>query len=848
MRADEKSLAMKRQSAKTSVTAELLDQGKKQSEKETLIVEAAKKYLDDQHSDTKFPLTLSMYWKLEAGMEIRPEIESNAWYGWANQALAGVGHLARPMRQRIAREMCEASLRDLEDTEFLQDFEAVVAAGKEKKKEEKPAPPPWSYEKTELILSLVGNEDFTEEMISDINHVKLKVKEKAEEKADDQSADVMAKIKSYQISAPLTGQQEDAGLKREVIVVVQVAKNSEDKFFNAIKAKCKGFKVARLECFRSPHTQGKKLFEVLEAASSKDANKELIEETKKELKEGQRVLKELSKAPLDSPGQKNKKMFEKGVEEKQNLLKRLTESAAKEMLGDHQEDYITDLGITLLADAVASEVENDESEFHDLFDRFIRSQEDIVDNVKAEAHHHGLNLEKYVDRESIESVEKDIDSKWKGAVTLKDLYEYDSHAAHGLIMLAVGHGVSHLDEPEVKDWLLGKGLTEEEAKAHPIRIEAPYDGAYQFLVDLKAKDSEAESEAGLSDMPGMQELEPGVSESMLDVDADSKIKILKDFNGSEVPSYEEGMPAWNAWIDLSNVNDGKAGTIVPLKELAKINGLPGDFVSYYSNALSELAADGWITVAAVDADKILEMFNKEEGSKAILDHVYEAAKGELGVHNATALCNALRPLLHSKEDKSKPNPTVEQLKKVVDQFMSEKTKSIGEVAEAAAETTLFANPYGDANGFYFKDLAEYEAGIAKLAAVGAEEVEIDFIDGSSEDAMLFERLKVGPAELEKWFDEIEPMDDSEKAGLFHAFELKGDLDEAIKAAKDNEYSVSQNNIEDYAYDWLKESYPEIMDGPLGNYVDYKSYARDLELGGDMNEFNFGGETWVASNH
>lgn len=257
MCSDEKDIVSKRQQKKASVTATLIESAQEQADRETEVVQAARAYLNEKHGIEQFPLMLDMYWKLQAGMEVKPEIESHVWFAWANQALGGFGsHIPRPLRQRVARELCQATFDDLQKEEHIQEIEAVIAEAK-KESEQKQLPPPWAYEKGELILSLIGNEPFTSEMIGEINQVKLKVKNKETE----ESADVSAKVVSYQISAPLSASQEDMGLKREVIVVVRVARDYEDKFLSSIKGKCKGFKVERIECFRSPSTQGKLMVE-----------------------------------------------------------------------------------------------------------------------------------------------------------------------------------------------------------------------------------------------------------------------------------------------------------------------------------------------------------------------------------------------------------------------------------------------------------------------------------------------------------------------------------------------------------------------------------------------------------
>ena len=77
--------------------------------------------------------------------------------------------------------------------------------------------------------------------------------------------------------------------------------------------------------------------------------------------------------------------------------------------------------------------------------------------------------------------------------------------------------------------------------------------------------------------------------------------------------------------------------------------------------------------------------------------------------------------------------------------------------------TFHAQPYDmDKKGFYFTDMASYEAGVE---ASGAEEFELQFIDG--DDAQLFNACGINQANLEEWFDDVEMLDDHESHSAFH---------------------------------------------------------------------------------
>ena len=201
-----------------------------------------------------------------------------------------------------------------------------------------------------------------------------------------------------------------------------------------------------------------------------------------------------------------------------------------------------------------------------------------------------------------------------------------------------------------------------------------------------------------------------------------------------------------------------------------------------------------------------------------------------------------------------------QEKRALKDSKMKKKKSRSEVEAAetvtASHVTLFANPYDiEAEGFYFKDMAEYDQKYkANKNSMGqpVEEYEIDFIDGDTDDAKLFQALKINQANLEKYFDDILPMNEEEKAALYHSMNVIGmDLEDAIDDAKDNKYHVRQGTIKEYAEEYIDEVYGEPktdLEQFLARYYDPESFARDLELGGDMHEFEFGGETWIAENH
>jgi hypothetical protein len=574
MRVDEKTLASRRHEMKTSVTAQTIEAAEEQAGQETELVEAAKALLQhEEFAAERFPLQLDLYWKLDAGLEVKVEEEDGPWFMWANWALREQP-IPLDLRKRVAREICQADLDHLMTEEGMSDMQAVIAEAKK----EKEAPQPWPYTKGELIISLIGNEPFTVELLQAINEVQLKVKEKGETKDEDQSGQVCAKVKSYQISTMLP-YQEEMGMEREVVMVVQVAAEHEEKFFKAIKKKCKGFKCEILEVSRSPKTQNKpeqedlgaeKEMETVEASEKKfglmvghrpykckDCG-HVQDESTNHTDDISAICKKCSWKPstgktghkIPGLGGGTYRRFEyagDGSDIKENphspskQPKEPTQHAVEAADMDSEPElppYLVDLGTTLLADAVASETGEQNSEYQDLRELFVRPQEDVVSLFLDEALHYDLDPEKYVDKKMLRDVERRVNEQWQGKVTLQDLYEENESAAHGLISKAVGMGVSHTDDKDAVEWLTAKGVNPDVELPY---YESPYEGAWQFLSDLRTAMSGDETpmeEAVEEEPPVVEEPKPLEEEAKSAVAALSPDyqEILKQMNGSEVSS------------------------------------------------------------------------------------------------------------------------------------------------------------------------------------------------------------------------------------------------------------------------------------------------------------------------
>lgn len=159
----------------------------------------------------------------------------------------------------------------------------------------------------------------------------------------------------------------------------------------------------------------------------------------------------------------------------------------------------------------------------------------------------------------------------------------------------------------------------------------------------------------------------------------------------------------------------------------------------------------------------------------------------------------------------------------------------------------FANPYDtEATGFYFtshEEYAEKSAALLNRSGAPVEEFMINYIDG--DDAQLFEACKITQSNLELWFDEVESLEDYEKAALFYLTSVNG---QDVRKALDNmeDYSFSKGCLLDAATDLFDERYLNGIPEGARYYIDYEAFARDRALNGEMYEFTFNGETYTCT--
>ena len=187
---------------------------------------------------------------------------------------------------------------------------------------------------------------------------------------------------------------------------------------------------------------------------------------------------------------------------------------------------------------------------------------------------------------------------------------------------------------------------------------------------------------------------------------------------------------------------------------------------------------------------------------------------------------------------------------------NDETNSNSQVAQFRApetsteqfSTTLYAQPYNrDAQGFYFHDAEEFETKSGNLRdrfGCPVEEFEIQFIDG--DDAALFDACGIDQSSLAIWFDDIEVLDDHEKIALyFLTGELGYFLDDAIN--KIDEVVIFHGDAQEAAEELFDDCYAHTIPDNLRIYFDMEKFARDLEMGGDFNEFEYEGRTYTCTN-
>jgi hypothetical protein len=156
--------------------------------------------------------------------------------------------------------------------------------------------------------------------------------------------------------------------------------------------------------------------------------------------------------------------------------------------------------------------------------------------------------------------------------------------------------------------------------------------------------------------------------------------------------------------------------------------------------------------------------------------------------------------------------------------------------------TYYANPYSISHtGFYFTDLTTYHAGMATLRKQGAEEVELDYIDG--DHCELFNAASVNQANIGEWFSLLDNVEDHLLPALYYLLDNIGEtMSEALEHLDD--VMVFEGTPLDYAHEYIEDTCAlEDMPEPLRYYFDFEAFARDMVLGGDVTECEYAGNMY-----
>ena len=165
-------------------------------------------------------------------------------------------------------------------------------------------------------------------------------------------------------------------------------------------------------------------------------------------------------------------------------------------------------------------------------------------------------------------------------------------------------------------------------------------------------------------------------------------------------------------------------------------------------------------------------------------------------------------------------------------------------------TELFAQPYDiTAQGFYFHTAAEYQEKSAKIkndCGFPVEEYEIQFIDGESIDARLFEALGVHQGNFPQFLEACDEWGEGQKQKVIlavgecgYSFDLKSgdpdDFDVDIYEL-DSLRALAEHFVDEGLFGKIPEQ--------LQNYLDYDAMARDLGM--DYSEATIAGKRLVYS--
>jgi hypothetical protein len=163
---------------------------------------------------------------------------------------------------------------------------------------------------------------------------------------------------------------------------------------------------------------------------------------------------------------------------------------------------------------------------------------------------------------------------------------------------------------------------------------------------------------------------------------------------------------------------------------------------------------------------------------------------------------------------------------------------------------FYANPYNmDATGFYFETYDEYvEKSEALRDSFGnkVEEFELTVIDGEQNEVELANAIGVDQTNLEEVIEYIDSSKEHEWASMFFLIDnFSMSFDQA--KGKLDDVQLTEMPLVEAATELFDEIYGSEIPDSIKNYIDYRAFANDCRIGGDLVEFTFGGDTFTCTN-
>ena len=163
-------------------------------------------------------------------------------------------------------------------------------------------------------------------------------------------------------------------------------------------------------------------------------------------------------------------------------------------------------------------------------------------------------------------------------------------------------------------------------------------------------------------------------------------------------------------------------------------------------------------------------------------------------------------------------------------------------------TKLYAQPYDiSATGFYFDTAEEYAQKAAKNKndyGQTVEEYELQFIDGESIDAKLFEALSVNQCNFPEFLEACDTWDEGQKQKVILAVgECGCSFDLKSGGPDDFEVDIYElDSLRELAEQFADEGLFGEIPKHLQNYIDYDAMARDLGM--DYSEATIDGKRLI----